>query len=122
MTLRGWGEVFLYFHIYLGSEHYFGSKFQKSNNFGSMKICGYLGGGGHYEIRLFFWGGGGRGSLLYILGLFKIKIQNGNNFLGRKFQIFCIYIYFFFLLGMGVTFVGDFCFGKIALSSLFSVE
>ena len=65
-----------------------------------MKICGYLGGGGHYEIGLFLLGGGGgRGSLLYILGLFKIKIQNGNIFLGRKFQIFLgmpdIYIYIY---------------------------
>ena len=52
------------------------------------------------DYFFFFWGGGGgrgRGSLLYILGLFKIKIQNGNIFLGRKFQIFLgmpdIYIY-----------------------------
>ena len=49
----------------------FCSKFQKSNTFGSMKICGYFfffffflgGGGGHYEILLFFYffflGGGG---------------------------------------------------------------
>ena len=43
----------------------FGKKFQKSNTFGSMKICGFffLGGGGggerggHYEIGLFFEGG-----------------------------------------------------------------
>ena len=64
-----------------------------------MKICGYLGGGSlRNRTIFFFWGGGGgRGSLLYILGLFKIKIQNGNIFLGRKFQIFLgmpdIYIY-----------------------------
>ena len=41
------------------------------------------GGGGHYEIRLFLGG-----SFLYILGLFKVKIQNGNIFLAAKFQIF----------------------------------
>ena len=47
----------------------------------------------------FFWGGGkgGRGSLqnrtflrgsfLYILGLFKVKIQNENIFSAAKFQI-----------------------------------
>ena len=51
MTIRGWGEVLRYFHIYLGSEQYFFSKFQKSKTFGSMKICGYF----------FFWGGGGVG-------------------------------------------------------------
>ena len=46
----------------------------------------YLGGGegGHYEIGLFFL----RGSFLYILGLFKVKIQNGNIFSAAKFQIF----------------------------------
>ena len=46
--------------------------------------------GGHYEIGLFFiffWGGGGLGvSFLYIIGRFKVKIQNGNIFLGRKFS------------------------------------
>ena len=69
MTIRGWGEVLRYFHIYLGSEHFFGSKFQKSNIFGSMKICGYFlgGGGGHYEIGLFLLFLGGGGSFLYIL-------------------------------------------------------
>ena len=57
-----------------------------------MKICGYFffffgGGGGHYEIGLFFRGGeGGRVSFLYIIGRFKVKIQNGNIFLGRKFS------------------------------------
>ena len=29
-----------------------------------------------------------RGSFLYILGLFKVKIQNENIFLAAKFQIF----------------------------------
>ena len=76
----------------------FGSKFQKSNTFGSMKICGYIffffggGGGGGGErgvitesdFFLLFFGGMGVGSLLYILGLFKVNIQNGNIFLGRK--------------------------------------
>ena len=50
-----------------------------------MKSCGYLGGGGGGVITksdyfLFFWGGGGggeRGGFLNILGLFKVKIQNG---------------------------------------------
>ena len=45
-----------------------------------------MGGRGHYEIGLFFfffWGGGGV-SFLYNLGLFKVKIQNGNIFLDRK--------------------------------------
>ena len=44
----------------------------------------FEGGGGHYEIGLFFGGGDG-GSFLYILGLFKVKIQNGN--------IFCKYLW-----------------------------
>ena len=53
-----------------------------------MKICGFFfwgggGGGGHYEIGLSL-----RGSFLYILGLFKVKIQNGNIFSAAKFQIF----------------------------------
>ena len=49
MTIRGWGwEVLRYFHLYLGSEQYFWLKFQKSDTFGSMKICGFF----------FFWGGG----------------------------------------------------------------
>ena len=44
-----------------------------------MKSFGYLGGGGgHYEIGLFFRGGGG-GAFLNILGLF---------FWTAKFQIF----------------------------------
>ena len=68
-----------------------------------MKICGYFfffffgggggRGGGHYEIGLifyifiFFWGGGGV-SFLYIIGRFKVKIQNWNMFLALNFQIF----------------------------------
>ena len=48
-----------------------------------MDIWGGGGGGGHYEIGLFFFfffgggGGGGRCAFLKILGLFKVKIQNG---------------------------------------------
>ena len=38
--------------------------------------------GGHYKI------GHIGGSFLYILGLFKVKIQNGNIFGAAKFQIF----------------------------------
>ena len=64
-----------------------------------MKICGYffffffffLGGGGHYEIGLFFlffFLGGGGVSFLYIIGRFKVKIQNGNIFWVANFQIF----------------------------------
>ena len=41
------------------------------------------GGGGHYEIGLFLGG-----SFLYILGLFKVKIQNENIFSAAKFQTF----------------------------------
>ena len=41
------------------------------------------GGGVNYEIGLFSLFGV-RGSFLYILGLFKVKIQNGNIFLGCK--------------------------------------
>ena len=57
-----------------------------------MKICGYFffffffgGGGVHTKsdyFYLFFLGGGM--SFLYIIGRFKVKIQNGNIFLGRK--------------------------------------
>ena len=56
-----------------------------------MKICGFFfflgggggGGGGHFEIGLFLGG-----YFLYILGLFKVKIQNGNIFSAAKYQIF----------------------------------
>ena len=39
-----------------------------------------------FLFLFFFWGGGGggAGSFLYIFGLFKVKIQNGNIFWGRK--------------------------------------
>ena len=49
------------------------------------------GGGWSYEIGLFFWAGvgvGGGGSCLYIIGRFKVKIQNGNIFGAANFQIF----------------------------------
>ena len=69
------------------------------------------GGGGHFEIGLFFfffffWGGGGGGlSFLYIIGRFKVKIQNGNIFWAANFQIFLgipdIPDFFFFLGGGG---------------------
>ena len=50
----------------------------------------FLGGGGGGEGGVitksdFFFEGG---SFLYILGLFKVKIQNGNIFSAAKFQIF----------------------------------
>ena len=42
-----------------------------------MKICGYFWG----VIRKLYYFGG---SFIYILGFFKVKIQNGKNFWGRK--------------------------------------
>ena len=57
-----------------------------------MKICGFFffffflggwGGGGSLRNQTFFGGGL---SFLYIVGRFKVKIQNGNIFLGRKFS------------------------------------
>ena len=76
-----------------------------------------MGGGGGVITKsdyfLFGGGGGGGGSFLYILGLFKVKIQNGNIFWAAKFQIFLgmpnipdIYIYFFFFLGGGGGWLG----------------
>ena len=66
-----------------------------------MKSYRYFGGGGgHYEIGLFFGGG----SFLYILRLFKVKIQNGNIFLDRKISNsygVCLIFFFFFFLGGG---------------------
>ena len=66
-----------------------------------MKSYRYLGGGGGGSLRnwtfFFFWGGG---SFLYILGLFKVKIQNGNNFWTANFQIF-----------LGMPDISDFFFG-----------
>ena len=73
----------------------FGSKFQKSNTFGNMKICGFFffcGEGSNNKIGLlfylFFFLGGGGGSFLYILGLLKVKIQNGNIFWRQNFKYF----------------------------------
>ena len=54
-----------------------------------MKICGFffffLGGGGVTKSDYFLLGGG---SFLYILGLFKIKIQNENIFRPQISNIF----------------------------------
>ena len=48
------------------------------------------GGGVTTKLDYFFggWGGGGGVSFLYIIGRFKVNIQNGNIFLGRKFSKF----------------------------------
>ena len=56
-----------------------------------MWIYFFFGGGGEGITKsdYFFLGGGvggGGGSFLYIIGRFKVKIQNGNIFLGRKFS------------------------------------
>ena len=54
-----------------------------------MKICGYFfffflgGGGGVITKSDYFFRGR---SFLYIIGRIKVKIQNGNIFLGRKFS------------------------------------
>ena len=48
----------------------------------------FFGGGGGVITKSdysFFFGGGG-GAFLYIIGRFKVKVQNGNIFLGRKFS------------------------------------
>ena len=65
------------------------------------------GGGGYEEIVDIFWGqlqiGFFGGSFLYILGLFKTKVQNGNVFGGSqnfKFFLF-IYLFIFFFWGGG---------------------
>ena len=91
----------------------FGSKFQKSNTFGSMKICGYFffffwgGGGGSLRNQTFFKGGG---VISIHFTAFKVKIKNGNIFLAAKFQIFFgmpdipkffFFFFFFFFLGGG---------------------
>ena len=58
-----------------------GSKFQKSNTFGDMKICGFF----YLFIYLFFLvGGGGVITKSDFLWTLKVKIQNGNIFLGHK--------------------------------------
>ena len=65
-------------------------------------------GGGHYEIGLFFkiilfyfiFCGGGGLSFLYIIGRFKVKIQNGNIFGGPQiFKYFWVYLIFLIFLG-----------------------
>ena len=62
-----------------------------------MKLCGYFfffffggggGGGGVITISDYFFFLRGGGAFLYILGLFKVKIQNGIIFWAAKFQIF----------------------------------
>ena len=60
------------------------------------------------DYFFFFFGGGG-GAFLTILGLFKVKIQNGIFFLTAKFQIYLgmpdipdfFFFFFFFFLGGG---------------------
>ena len=70
-----------------------------------MKICGYFifgggggGGGGALFFFIIFLEGGV--SFLYILGLFKVNIQNGNIFWAANFQIF-----------LGMPDIPDFFFG-----------
>ena len=60
MTILGWGgEVCRYFHLYLGSEHYFWLKISEKKYFWEYEdlwIFFFFGGGGrggHYEIGLF---------------------------------------------------------------------
>ena len=57
---------------YLGSKHFFfGSKFQKSYTFGSMKIYGFF----------FFWGGGGGGGVsLRNQTIFSLFLGEGGHF------------------------------------------
>ena len=69
----------------------------------------FLGGGGGYEeIVDIFWGqlqiGLFWGSFLYVLGLFKTKVQNGNVFGGsQNFKFFVFFFFFFFFWGGGVV-------------------
>ena len=127
MTIQGWGGVLRYFHIYLGSEHFFGSKFQKSNNFWSMKTCGYFffffGGGGDgvgditksnflYIYIFFFWGGGGVGDHFYTFqGFLRSRYRMGIFFGPQNskyfwvcliFLLFCFFRFFFFFFFCGV--------------------
>ena len=54
-----------------------------------MKICGYFFFLFFFFFFFFFFFWGGGGSLRNrILGLLKVKIQNGNIFWAAKFQIF----------------------------------
>ena len=79
-----------------------------------MDIFFVWGGGGVITKSDYFFflggGGGGRVSFLYIIGRFKLKIQNGNIFWAANFQIFLgipdipdlfIYLFFFFWWGGG---------------------
>ena len=75
-----------------------------------MDIFFVWGGGGVITKSdyFFFLGGGGRVSFLYIIGRFKLKIQNGNIFWTANFQIFLgipdipdLFIYLFFFGGGG---------------------
>ena len=70
--------------------------------------------GGHYEIGLLFFFLGGGGEFLNILGLFKVKIQNGIFFWTAKFQIFLgmpdipdFFFFFFFFWGGGGGYTVD---------------
>ena len=89
-----------YFHIYVGSEHYFGFKIPiKWIFWGVWRNCG------------FFSAGGGRGSLLnctILVGyfytfffLFMVKIQNGNIFWGRTISNFFWVCLIFLILVWG---------------------
>ena len=88
MTIRGWGVAGtpIFSFIFRFGALFWVKKIRKVILLGVWRFVDFF----------FFWGGGGRGSLrlfwggsfLYILGLFKVKIQNGNIFLAAKFQIF----------------------------------
>ena len=57
-----------------------------------MKICGYFSGViTNSDYFFFFFFGGGGGSFLYILGLFKVNIQNWNIFFSRVISFFLGY-------------------------------
>ena len=59
-----------------------------------MCVCVW---GGSLRNPTFFWGGGG--SFLYILGLFKVKIQFGNIFGPQNFKYFWVCLIFLIFLG-----------------------
>ena len=66
------------------------------------------GGGGSLRNRTFFFfflGGGGGRAFLNILGLFKVKMQNGIFFFGQQnfkyFWVCLIFLIFFYLGGGG---------------------
>ena len=61
--------------------------FRKVILLGVRRVVDIWGEGGSLRYQtIFFWGGGG--AFLSILGLFKVKIQNGICFWTAKFQIF----------------------------------